>query len=82
MELTNEQYQTLQPYESYLMTAYENNYVRSLPMKDAVRIKNVYTELGYGSPSLSCPKCVLNICKTLGKLYSYKKRQYEEREIK
>lgn len=73
MELTNEQRERLKPYESYLMTAYNFNYVRSLPMKDAVKIKNVYTELGLGNPNLSCPKCVLSICKTLGKLYSYKK---------
>ena len=36
MELTDKQFETLQQFESYLMTAYNNNYVRSLPMKDAV----------------------------------------------
>ena len=79
MELTDEQRERLKPYESYLMTAYNLNYIRSLPMKDALTIKSVYVELGLGNPNLHCPKCVLNICKTLGKLYSYKKTQNEQR---
>lgn len=82
MELTNEQYEILKPYEEYLMTAYNCNYVRSLPMKDAVIMKNVHIALGLGSPNLSCPKCVLNLCKTLGKLYSSKKETYEKESSK
>ena len=79
MELNDQQYEILKSYESYLMTAYENNYVRSLPFRDATVLSTIYKELGLGSINLHCPKCVLTLCKTLGKLYSYKKRTYEKR---
>lgn len=78
MELNDDQFNRLRPYESYLATAIGCNFVRSLPMSDAVEIKKVYTELGLGSPNLSCGKCVLNICKRLGELYYIKKEQNEK----
>lgn len=79
MELTDEQFKTLQQYESYLGTAYKCNYVRTLPLRDAEILHQIYRELGFGSSNIHCSKCVLQICKTLGKLYYNKKSSYEEK---
>ena len=68
-ELTDEQFEQLTSFEKYLETAYYHNYVRAMPMKDAKLLADIYKALGGGSTNLSCGKCVLQLCKTLGKLY-------------
>lgn len=67
--MTSDQTETLKPYESYLRTAVRSNYVRSLPMKDAKLLADIYISLGHTKPNLSCGKCVLNMCKVLGREY-------------
>lgn len=73
-ELTDEQFEQLAPFEHYFDTAINNNYVRAMPMKDARLLADIYKALGGGATNLSCGKCVLNLCKVLGKAYSYRKR--------
>lgn len=77
--LTEEQFEALRPFESYFLTAINHGYVRSMPHKDAVTLNDISKKLGCGNFNLSCPKCVLNLCKTLGKLYSSKKTQYGQK---
>ena len=68
-ELTDEQFEQLTSFEIYFDTAINSNYVRAIPMKDAKLLADIYKALGCGSTNLSCGKCVLQLCKTLGKLY-------------
>lgn len=69
MNLTQTHYETLQPLEHYLYTAYYHQYVRTLTMKDANTLNNIHQELFGRKQDLTCGKCVLNLCKSLGKLY-------------
>ncbi len=75
-ELTNEQFEQLTPFEHYFDTAINNDYVRAMPRQDAVTLARIYKELGYGTANLSCGKCILSMCKTLGNLYSSKKESH------
>lgn len=75
MKLNKKQYETLQPYTHYLDTAAHFNYVRTLPMSYAQDMAKVYEQLTKQKPNLSCPACVMKMCKTLGNLYfNYKSK--------
>lgn len=76
-KLNKTQMKVLEPYERYFETATKYNYVRSIPMKDVRIMEEIHQQLGFGSVNVSCPKCVLNLCKTLGELYSYIKSNNE-----
>lgn len=76
-KLNKSQMKALEPYECYFETAVNHNYVRSIPVKDVRIMEKVHIELGLGSINIGCPKCVLNLCKTLGGLYSYIKSNNE-----
>lgn len=78
--LTPEQYRTLSQLESYLQTATNANYIRSLSMEDARRLFDVYLQIFNRSLNLRCPKCVLEMCKNLGKLYYNYKKEEDERQ--
>lgn len=75
--MTKKQFEALMPFEHYFDTAVNNDYVRSMPRQSADTIARYYIELKLGSSAnLACPKCVLDICKTVGKLYfTYKTKQ-------
>jgi hypothetical protein len=67
--MTQEQHDKLKKYEQYLETAYYHDYVRTLPMSDAIKMNEIYNELTGRKQNVTCGKCVLQLCKTLGKLY-------------
>lgn len=73
--MTQEQYNTLSEYEQYLHTAYYHDYVRTLSMRDASILNEIHKELTGTKQNLTCGKCVLQLCKTLGKLYFEYKNQ-------
>lgn len=68
-QLTEEQRSIITPLASYLDTAFHSDYVRAMTRAEATTLNEIYNQLGYPKKNLSCPKCVLEICKTLGKLY-------------
>ncbi len=66
--MNKEQHNKLIKYESIFKTAIESNYYRSMDSRFAADFIDMCHELHvYVKPS--CPACVLNALKTIGKLY-------------
>ena len=78
--MNKEQHNKLIKYESIFKTAIESNYYRSMDSKFAADFIDMCHELNvYIKPS--CPACVLNALKTMGKLYFDYKEPVEENPI-
>lgn len=78
--MNKEQHDKLIKYESIFKTAIESNYYRSMDSRFAADFISMCHELNvYIKPS--CPACVLNTLKTMGKLYFDYKEPVEENPI-
>ena len=78
--MNKEQHDKLIKYESIFKTASESNYYRSMDSRFASDFVDMCHELNvYIKPS--CPACVLNALKTMGKLYFEYKEPVEEKPI-
>lgn len=78
--MNKEQHDKLIKYESIFKTAIESNYYRSMDSRFAADFISMCHELNvYIKPS--CPACVLNALKTMGKLYFDYKEPVEENQI-
>lgn len=78
--MNKEQHDKLIKYESIFKTAIESNYYRSMDSRFASDFIDMCHELNvYIKPS--CPACVLNALKTMGKLYFDYKEPVEENQI-
>ena len=78
--MNKEQHDKLIKYESIFKTAIESNYYRSMDSRFAADFIDMCQELHvYIKPS--CPACVLNALKTMGKLYFDYKEPVEENSI-
>lgn len=78
--MNKEQHDKLIKYESIFKTAIESNYYRSMDSRFAADFIDMCHELHiYIKPS--CPACVLNALKTMGKLYFDYKEPVEENPI-
>ena len=78
--MNKEQHDKLIKYESIFKTAIESNYYRSMNSRFASDFIDMCHELHvYIKPS--CPACVLNALKAMGKLYFEYKEQVEENPI-
>ena len=78
--MNKEQHNKLIKYESIFKTAIESNYYRSMDSRFAADFIDMCHELNvYIKPS--CPACVLNALKTMGKLYFDYKEPVEENPI-
>lgn len=78
--MNKEQHDKLNKYESIFKTAVESNYYRSMDSRFAADFISMCHELNvYIKPS--CPACVLNALKTMGKLYFDYKEPVEENPI-
>lgn len=78
--MNKEQHDKLIKYESIFKTAIESNYYRSMDSRFASDFISMCHELNvYIKPS--CPACVLNALKTMGKLYFEYKEPVEENPI-
>ena len=78
--MNKEQHNKLIKYESIFKTAIESNYYRSMDSRFAEDFISMCHELNvYIKPS--CPACVLNALKTMGKLYFEYKEPVEENPI-
>lgn len=78
--MNKEQHDKLIKYESIFKTAIESNYYRSMDSRFAADFIDMCHELNvYVKPS--CPACVLNALKTIGKLYFEYKEPVEENPI-
>ena len=78
--MNKEQHNKLIKYESIFKTAIESNYYRSMDSRFAADFISMCHELNvYIKPS--CPACVLNALKTIGKLYFEYKEPIEENPI-
>ena len=78
--MNKEQHDKLIKYESIFKTAIESNYYRSMDSRFAADFISMCHELNvYIKPS--CPACVLNALKTMGKLYFEYKEPIEENPI-
>jgi len=75
MEMTDEQFNTLAQYEQYYKTALECNYSR-YPGRAAVdTMFNIHRAITGSRLNLnrSCSVCILNLIKSVGKLYNQEK---------
>ena len=78
--MNKEQHDKLIKYESIFKTAIESNYYRSMDSRFAADFISICHELNvYIKPS--CPACVLNALKAIGKLYFDYKEPVEENPI-
>ena len=78
--MNKEQHDKLIKYESIFKTAVESNYYRSMDSRFAADFISMCHELHvYVKPS--CPACVLNALKAMGKLYFEYKEPVEENPI-
>ena len=78
--MNKEQHDKLIKYEQIFHTAIESNYYRSMDSRFAADFISMCHELNvYIKPS--CPACVLNALKTIGKLYFDYKELVEENPI-
>ena len=78
--MNKEQHDKLIKYESIFKTVIESNYYRSMDSRFAADFISMCHELNvYIKPS--CPACVLNALKTMGKLYFDYKEPVEENPI-
>ena len=78
--MNKEQHDKLIKYESIFKTAIESNYYRSMDSRFAADFISICHELNvYIKPS--CPACVLNALKIMGKLYFDYKEPIEEKPI-
>ena len=78
--MNKEQHNKLIKYESIFKTAIDSNYYRSMDSRFAADFIDMCHELHvYVKPS--CPACVLNALKTIGKLYFDYKEPVEENPI-
>ena len=78
--MNKEQHNKLNKYESIFKTAIESNYYRSMDSRFAADFISMCHELNvYIKPS--CPACVLNALKAMGKLYFEYKEPVEENPI-
>ena len=78
--MNKEQHDKLIKYESIFKTAIESNYYRSMGSRFAADFISMCHELNvYIKPS--CPACVLNALKAMGKLYFDYKEPVEENPI-
>ena len=78
--MNKEQHDKLIKYESIFKTAIESNYYRSMDSRFAADFIDMCHELNvYIKPS--CPACVLNALKAMGKLYFEYKEPVEENPI-
>ena len=78
--MNKEQHDKLIKYESIFKTAIESNYYRSMDSRFAADFIDMCQELNvYIKPS--CPACVLNALKAMGKLYFDYKEPVEENPI-
>ena len=78
--MNKEQHDKLIKYEQIFRTAIESNYYRSMDSRFAADFISMCHELNvYIKPS--CPACVLNALKTIGKLYFEYKEPVEENPI-
>ena len=78
--MNKEQHNKLIKYEQIFRTAIESNYYRSMDSRFAADFIDMCHELNvYIKPS--CPACVLNALKAMGKLYFDYKEPVEENPI-
>lgn len=78
--MNKEQHDKLIKYEQIFHTAISSNYYRSMDSRFAADFISMCHELNvYIKPS--CPACVLNALKTMGKLYFEYKEPVEENPI-
>ena len=78
--MNKEQHDKLIKYENIFKTAIDSNYYRSMDSRFAADFIDICHELNvYVKPS--CPACVLNALKTMGKLYFDYKEPVEEKPI-
>ena len=78
--MNKEQHDKLIKYEQIFHTAISSNYYRSMDSRFAADFIDMCHELNvYVKPS--CPACVLNALKTMGKLYFDYKEPVEEKPI-
>ena len=78
--MNKEQHDKLIKYESIFKTAIESNYYRSMDSRFAADFIDICHELNvYIKPS--CPACVLNALKAMGRLYFDYKEPVEENSI-
>lgn len=78
--MNKQQHDKLIKYEQIFHTAISSNYYRSMDSRFAADFISMCHELNvYIKPS--CPACVLNALKTMGKLYFDYKEPVEENQI-
>lgn len=78
--MTEEQFDTLAQYEPNFESALKANYSRYPGQEGVTTMFNIYRDLTHTRMNLnrSCSVCILNLVKSLGKLYFAEKTRREE----
>ena len=77
MQLTDEQFATLAPYEAHFTTALRSSYPRSPGRLALKTIHSILREIEPATPALNttCGTCILRVLKKAGALYFEKKER-------
>lgn len=70
----------LKKYESYLYTAHNGNFIRSLTNSQVEDLIKIGEELGIIYKNNHCPKCALDFVKKLAAPYYEQKKKLEEKK--
>lgn len=73
-------YNKLRKYESYLITAHEGNYIRSLTNSQIEDLITIGAELGIEYKNNHCPACALAFVKKLAVPYMEQKKKLETKK--
>ena len=76
--MTQELYNRLSRYESYLITASVAGYIRSLTNSQIAELIGIGNELGIHYTNNHCPKCALEFITKLAKPYMEYKKEMEK----
>lgn len=75
-------FEKLKKYESYLITAHEANFIRSLTNTQMEELIGIGAELGIIYVNNHCPKCALDFIKKLSIPYYEEKQRSESKPKK
>lgn len=83
MELTQELYEALMPYEVHLRRGYKGRYTFGLTKPIFENLYKIYKELGFErQQTYSCSGCLLDLTTTLGRLYfDYQEERQKQAEL-
>ena len=73
-------YNKLRKYESYMYSAVNCNFIRSMNIKQVEELEEIAKELNIQFKYNHCPKCLLDLMKKFGNGYFEQKKKLEDKK--